>query len=112
MLWYMLLSEELRVWEQRMGYWGARCQTCHRDCWQLTYRIWRTKGNGMSPATPWSFPPYGEAYQVRCQSCGIAAMVGHPQQWIPQLAGQFVYENHHPTVATPQYLNIAFPHMR
>jgi hypothetical protein len=111
-LWYMLLSEEMRVWEQRLGYWGARCQTCHRDCWQLTYRIWRTQGNGLSPATPWNYPHYGEAYQVRCASCGIGAMVGHPNTWIPQLGSAFVHEQHHPTPATPHYLNIAFPVMR
>ena len=29
MLWYMLMSEELRVWEQRIGAWVAQCQGCH-----------------------------------------------------------------------------------
>jgi hypothetical protein len=111
MLWLLLLSEELRIWEQRVGYWGARCQTCQRDCWQLTFRIWRTKGNGMSPPTPWSFPVYGEAFQVRCSQCGISALVGHPQSWAPQL-GTFVQENHPPTLATGTYLQQAFPVMR
>jgi hypothetical protein len=108
MLWYLLLAEEMRVWEQRVGYWGARCQTCHRDCWQLTFRIWRTKGTGMSPPTPFSYPTYGEAYQVRCSSCGVGAAVGHPQGWVPQLGGAFQYENHPATPALAQYLHLAF----
>ena len=112
MLWLLLLSEELRIWEQRVGYWGARCQTCHRDCWQLTFRLWRTKGNGMSPPTPWSLPVYGEAYQVRCSGCGIAALVGYPQSWVPQLGGSFVQENHPPTLASGPYIQQAVPVMR
>jgi len=111
MLWYLLLSEELRVWEQRIGYWVARCQTCKRDCWQLTFRLWRTKGNGLSPPTPWTFPAFGEGYQVRCSSCGVGAMVGHPSTWVGQQAPGFVQENHPPTPATPQYLRLAFPVM-
>lgn len=112
MLWYMLLHEELRCWEQRIGYWGARCQTCGRDCWQLTFRIWRTKGSGMNPATPYGFPVYGETYQVRCQSCGVGAMVGHPQQWVPALGASFVYENHAATIADARYLQQAFNYFR
>lgn len=109
MVWLLLLSEELRVWEQRIGYWGARCQTCHQDTWQLTFRIWRTKGNGLSPATPYSYPAYGEAYQVRCNACHVSAMVGHPNQWVPQLGNAFVYEQHHATPANAHYLQQAFP---
>ena len=62
MLWYMLMSEELRIWEQRIGAWVARCQGCRREAWQLTFRIWRTKGTGMSPPTPYGLP-YGECHQ-------------------------------------------------
>jgi hypothetical protein len=75
MLWYMLMSEELRVWEQRIGAWVAQCQGCHREGWQLTFRIWRTKGTGLSPPTPYGMP-YGECYQVRCSLCGAARPVG------------------------------------
>jgi hypothetical protein len=112
MLWYMLLHEELRVWEQRVGSWVARCQTCHRDVWQLTYRIWRTKGSGLNPASPWSMPVYGEAYQVRCSGCGAAGMVGHPNQWVPPLGQAFVWEQYPPTQAMANYLQIAFPFFR
>ncbi|MBX3190854.1 MAG: hypothetical protein KF819_27905 [Labilithrix sp.] len=111
MLWFMLLHEELRAWEQRIGAWQARCQGCHRDAWQLTFRIWRTKGTAMSPATPYGMA-YGECHQVRCSGCGVATNVGHPTQWVPQIGPAYTYENHPPVYATPQYLQLAFPAFR
>jgi hypothetical protein len=39
-------------------------------------------------------------------------MVGHPQQWVPPLGGAFIYENHHPTVGNPMYLQQAFAYFR
>ena len=111
MLWYLLLHEELRVWEQRIGAWQAQCQACHQTAWQLTFRIWRTKGTGMQPPTPYGYP-YGEAHQVRCSGCGAATMVGHPSQWVPQIGPAYTYENHPPVYGTPQYVHMAFHAMR
>lgn len=112
MLWFLLLNEELRAWEQRVGAWRARCQTCQQDAWQLTFRIWRTKGSGLQPATPWGYA-YGEAYQVRCSGCGVAAMVGHPNQWVPPLGNAFVWENQYPpTQANARYMQMVFPFLR
>ena len=111
MLWYMLLSEELRVWEQRIGAWLATCQSCRRESWQLTFRVWRTKGTGMSPPTPYGFP-YGECHQVRCSGCGVATNVGHPTQWVPSIGPGYTYENHPPIYGTPQYVTLAFGAMR
>jgi hypothetical protein len=113
MLWFMLLHEELRCWEQRLGAWVARCQTCNQDVWQLTIHIWRTKGTGLQPATPFSFPIYGEAYQVRCSGCGAARMVGHPNTWAPSIGGGYVVEQHYPPMAAnARYLQVAFPFIR
>ena len=107
MLWLMLMQDELRAWEQRVGCWQARCQMCQRDAWQLVFRIWRTKGNGLSSPTPWGIP-YGEGFQVRCSGCGAATNVGHPSTWVPQIGPAYQYENHPPVIATPQYLAMAF----
>ena len=111
MLWYMLMSEELRVWEQRIGAWLATCQGCRREAWQLTFRVWRTKGTPMSPPTPYGFA-YGECHQVRCSGCGAATNVGHPSQWVPTIGPAYTHENHPPVYGTPQYVTIAFPAMR
>jgi len=111
MLFYMLMSEELRVWEQRIGAWVAQCQTCKREAWQLTFRIWRTKGTGMSPPMPQGHA-YGEGHQVRCSGCGAATNVGHPTAWVPAIGRAYTHENHPPVHGTPQYVTIAFPAMR
>jgi hypothetical protein len=112
MLWFLLLNEELRSWQQRIGAWTSRCQMCQRDAWQLTFRIWRTKGSGLNPATPFGFPVYGEAYQIRCAACGAGTMVGHPQQWTPPLGPAFVWENHQPVQAAARYMQQVFPFVR
>jgi hypothetical protein len=110
MLW-LLLSEELRCWERRIGCWVCRCQMCQRDGWHLTFYMWRTKGNGLNPASPQGMP-YGECYQVRCTQCGAASNVGHPQYWAPQLGPAYTTENYPPTMATPQYVSLGFPTYR
>jgi len=111
MLWFLLLNEELRAWEQRVGAWVARCQTCQQNCWQLTFRIWRTKGSGLNPASPFGFA-YGEAYQVRCSACGVAAMVGNPSQWVPPLGTAWQNESYPPMMANPRYMQMVFPFFR
>jgi hypothetical protein len=113
MLWYLMLHEELRCWEQRVGAWVARCQTCHQDVWQLTFRVYRTKGTGMNPPTPFSYPIYGECYQVRCSGCGVAAMVGHPNQWAPAIGPSYVVEQQYPPMAAnARYMQQAFAFFR
>ena len=111
MIWFLLLNEEFRVWEQRIGAWQAECQTCRRPGWQLVFRIWRTKGSAMNPASPYGYA-YNECYQVRCSLCGAGTMTGHPAQWVPSLGPAYTYENLPPVFGTPQYTSMAYAMMR
>lgn len=113
MLWYLMASEKWQVWEQRIGTWSARCQSCQQEYWQLTFRMWRTKGTPANPPTPWGPTLAGEAFQVRCSGCWTAAMVGHPQTWVPHQAPGFIHEQHHPPMmANPTYIPMAVPAFR
>lgn len=110
LLW--LTSEKIAVWERRIGCFNARCQGCNQEGWQLTLHMWRSRGTQMSPPTPWS-PIWGQTFQVRCSLCGVAAVVGPPELWVPQQAPGFVYEQHHPaTPANPAYMALAVASMR
>lgn len=109
---FFLTSDKWALWERRIGYFTARCQSCHQEAFQILFHMWRTKGTQISPPTPWS-PMHGQAYQVRCNGCGVPAMVGHPQTWVPHQAPGFVQEHHHqPVPAAPLYTTLAIPAMR
>lgn len=109
---FFLTSEKWALFERRIGCFQARCQTCQGEHWQLLFHMWRTRGSQISPPTPWS-PIHGQTYQVRCGGCFTPAMVGHPQEWVPFQAPNFVHEHHHPpTVADARYTTIAIPMMR
>ena len=110
-LWYLLLSEENKTWEQRIGCWVAACRWCQREAWQLTFRMWRTNGNGFSPATPYG-AGFAEVYQVRCAGCGAATSVAHPSQWVGAIGAAFTYENLPPMQAQPAYVRMAYPYGR
>jgi hypothetical protein len=113
MLLYLMAAAKWQIWEQRIGAWSARCQGCQQEAWQLTFRLWRTKGTPANPPTPWGPEMAGEAFQVRCSTCGVGAMVGHPYGWVREQAPGFVHENHYtPAVANPHYVQMAIPAFR
>ena len=80
----LLLSDAWRAWEHRIGAFHMACRYCGQPSWQLTYRMYQTKGTQMSPPGPNDWPQ-NERYQVRCATCAAPTLVNHPSTWVPQL---------------------------
>ncbi len=108
---FLLMSEEYKVWEQRAGSFHQACRYCNQPAWQLLFRIYRTLGSAMTPASPHG-APVNEVWQVRCATCGGAAMTAHPSTWVHTL-GVPVNQEYGPVAwGTPQYVQMAYPGVR
>jgi hypothetical protein len=106
-LWYFLLAEDYSSWEQRIGSFCRPCQHCRQEAWQIAFRMYRTKGSPLSPASSAGFAEY-ECCQIRCSGCGYATMVAHPHYWVSSLGVPFNQEACPAGPAVPGYASIAF----
>jgi hypothetical protein len=108
MLWYFLLSEQFTTYEHRIGSFCVPCKLCQREAWQLTFRMYQTKGSHANPAGPYGVP-HNERFQIRCSACGAATAVHHPSTWAPALGQGFVPEQGAVSIGIPAYVALAFP---
>jgi hypothetical protein len=102
---YLLLSDDYAAWEHRVGSFFTTCPHCRQQAWQLTFRMYQTRGTMAQPPGPYD-APMNERFQIRCATCGGATQVNHPQTWVPTLGTTFNQENHAVTKATPAYFAI------
>ena len=98
----LLLSDDWAAWEHRIGAFHMPCRHCAQPSWQLTFRMYQTKGTKMSPPGPNDWPQ-NERFQVRCATCGAPTPVHHPSTWVQQLGVPFQQESYPVTSATPAY---------
>ena len=104
---YYLLSEQRSTWEHRVGSYPLMCGACHQQSWQLVFRVYQTHGTPASPGTPYS-PVVAERFQARCNTCGAASAVSHPQTWVASQPG-WVQEWGPVAPGTPNYVALAYP---
>jgi hypothetical protein len=101
----LLLSESWSAWEHRIGAFFMACRNCGQPSWQLTYRMYQTKGTAMSPPGPNDWPQ-NERFQLRCATCAAPTPVNHPSTWVPHLGVPFQQESYPVTAATPAYFAV------